>query len=73
MRACFLSVCLFLALAPSLAAHQSKQDESKKYPFPASVTDPACPVGNYRDPFPHTKDLHILYLPKAASAMISDG
>jgi cytochrome c biogenesis protein CcmG/thiol:disulfide interchange protein DsbE len=72
MRACFLSVCLFLALAPSLAAHQSKQDVSKKYPFPASLTDPACPVGNYRDPFPHTKDLHILYLPKAASATISD-
>ena len=72
MRDCLISVCLLLTLAQTLGAQQSKQGDSTKYPFPASMTDPACPVGNYRDPFPHTKDLLVLYFPKALSATINN-
>jgi hypothetical protein len=72
MRVCILSVCLLLALAQPLVAQQSKQGASTKYLFLASMTDPACPVGNYRDPFPHTKNLLVLYFPKVQSATITN-
>lgn len=71
MRACLISVCLLLNLAQTLSAQQSRRGDSTKYPFLASMTDPACPVGNYRDPFPHTKNLLVLYFPNAQSATIN--
>lgn len=70
MRTLSLTMCLFLVLATTLRAQESAREISTKYPFLASMTDPACPVGNIHDPFPHTKNLSVLYFPNAQAATI---
>jgi cytochrome c biogenesis protein CcmG/thiol:disulfide interchange protein DsbE len=70
MRTFTLSAWMFIAMVNTVRAQQPTPENRANYPVLASMTDPACPVGNYQDPFPHTKILSVIYFPKVQAATI---
>jgi len=70
MRLGYFSL-LAVVIAGSSAANAGQQAPAARYIYPATVTDPACPVvANYGPPIPVTRELRVLYFPTGKQATI---